>query len=107
RVHRPQLAGGDSLLERALDEARELPAVPEPLALGVALVLALVDQGKEEAPVPEVGQGVAHDALDSPRRRVIDLELRLELGPQPRNALEHDGQEEGALAREVPVQGAL
>src|SRR2546430_2554752 len=46
-------------------------------------------------------------ACSGGRRRAVDLELRLQLGAQACDALEHDGQEEGALAREVPVEGAL
>src|SRR2546426_12842374 len=86
----------DRLLERLPDQARELRAVPEPLALPVAPVLALVDQGEEEAPAPEVGERVAHDALDLPDRGVVGREPGLELGVQARDALEHDGQVERA-----------
>jgi len=108
RVDAAHLAHGDRLLDRPRDQQGQLLALAQPLArVAVALGLVAVDQGEEEAPVPEVGERAAHDQLDPPGGRVGRGERRLELDPQARDALEHDRQVQRALAREVAVERAL
>src|SRR5947207_375271 len=102
------MAGGDRRLERRLDDPCEALSMAEPLArLAVRLVLVTMDQREEEPAIPEVRQHPVDDAPDLRRGRIIGADGALERHAQLLDPLEHHGEVERLLAREVPVHGPL
>src|SRR5262249_38798766 len=100
--------GGARGRDRLLDHAGEGRSLPQPLPrLGRHLVLAAVDEREEEATVPEEGECPVDDPVDPLRGRLLRPRRALQLDAQTLDAVEHHGQEEVLLAREVPVEGAL
>src|SRR5207248_7936031 len=108
RVDATDVTCRDGRGERLLDDAHQRRAVAHPLArAGGHLVLAPVDQREEEATVPEERERAMDDAANPLGGRLLRACGGLELGPQPLDAVEHHGQEELLLAREVAVERPL